>query len=801
MERKKNEANNEGFLTFHTKQINKENRLTFIARVFLSSLLFIIFMTNLQALFSWNSLSIFVYIPGTLLICLLILLSNKKRKIVISIYLFSSVVLLVIMHSLLLNGVFISVNQLFNIIGYKTGNYFVPYEVNIAESSYQLATTVLFSYIGLVIAYISYLIIKQQTIILLWLLFIIIFALQSSLDMKGLFIVNIIAIFLGLLLSITATYKRTEIVGSARKSIFTVVLISFTALFISISLVNFIFNPLDEQKTNEVNANIQSKTKQQINDFRYEKEQTNTFTEGNFTQLGELILEEETALEVIMENPTSIYLRGYVGSVYTSEKWLGIEPDINYENGDLFYWLNEEAFHPLNQLSTVNELMDNEDLLNETTVTVHNVRANSNYLYAPYELITKMDDFNDIKRSFHETIVSKQLFGERVYQFNTYENLVSRYPTLANYLYDTTKDEAKDSYKNYEQHYNQFVYDTYTEIPEETAMMLDFYLDKEEDRESHMAYETAISTVKDFLSRRLTYQSNPEPLRKDSDFLTHVLEDSKEGYATHYATAATVMFRYLDIPARYVEGYLVTPIDIKGKEAFEKISIEGTNAHAWTEIYIDQLGWIPIETTPPYENMMEPIDTSNYPKGIEDERDDQDIEEETQQSSGSKKVKEEEDKDVIDKKDKEEETNWDTYLIYIGIAIILLLLLALVFYFTKRRLKLNKIKQSFYDTDKHTAITNMFSYSLLLLSFDGMQQSRESFFDYEAEILDKYGADYTEQFIEAVKLNQVAVYSTHDVSEEEREYMLSYLAATVENVVISKGFFQRMKLRFWHFVY
>ena len=65
----------------------------------------------------------------------------------------------------------------------------------------------------------------------------------------------------------------------------------------------------------------------------------------------------------------------------------------------------------------------------------------------------------------------------------------------------------------------------------------------------------------------------------------------------HYATAATLMFRYYGIPARYVEGYLITPDDIQNAKPDEAIDIPAGNGHAWTEIYIDGLGWVPIEVT------------------------------------------------------------------------------------------------------------------------------------------------------------------------------------------------------------
>ncbi len=75
------------------------------------------------------------------------------------------------------------------------------------------------------------------------------------------------------------------------------------------------------------------------------------------------------------------------------------------------------------------------------------------------------------------------------------------------------------------------------------------------------------------------------------DFASHFLFDVKEGYCTYFATAMTVLARSLDLPARYVEGFLADP---KGAEA---ITLTARNAHAWTEIYIAGIGWVTFDAT------------------------------------------------------------------------------------------------------------------------------------------------------------------------------------------------------------
>lgn len=78
-----------------------------------------------------------------------------------------------------------------------------------------------------------------------------------------------------------------------------------------------------------------------------------------------------------------------------------------------------------------------------------------------------------------------------------------------------------------------------------------------------------------------------------TDFARWFLEKSDTGYCVHFATAATVLLRADGIPARYVEGYMVSC------RANEKISVSNQDAHAWVEYYDAEAEvWRILETTP-----------------------------------------------------------------------------------------------------------------------------------------------------------------------------------------------------------
>lgn len=129
--------------------------------------------------------------------------------------------------------------------------------------------------------------------------------------------------------------------------------------------------------------------------------------------------------------------------------------------------------------------------------------------------------------------------------------------------------------------------------------------DSPEDAGSYSLRElqNRILMVQSFLSDRASYSLKPGVTPRGEDFVDYFLLEQRKGYCSYYATAATLLFRSMGIPARYAEGYIVSDSDIyKGKKQNGKriVDIKDTNAHAWTEIYVDGYGWLPVEVTPGY---------------------------------------------------------------------------------------------------------------------------------------------------------------------------------------------------------
>lgn len=110
--------------------------------------------------------------------------------------------------------------------------------------------------------------------------------------------------------------------------------------------------------------------------------------------------------------------------------------------------------------------------------------------------------------------------------------------------------------------------------------------------------------VADWMGRNTTYSLTLPKLPRGEDPIEYFLGTSRTGYCMHYASAAVMILREMGVPARYASGYVV------GTRAFQKSSagyvaeILDNQAHAWAEIYLDGIGWVPMEVTAGYVTLV-----------------------------------------------------------------------------------------------------------------------------------------------------------------------------------------------------
>lgn len=160
----------------------------------------------------------------------------------------------------------------------------------------------------------------------------------------------------------------------------------------------------------------------------------------------------------------------------------------------------------------------------------------------------------------------------------------------------TPLDEYYVTLDDLEEH-RAYIYENYGNVPalsgEVEAYLEQITAGADTDIEKLRAIEAELSSY--------TYTKRPgrlpEQVTDESSYLEYFLLKSRQGYCSYFATAFVLLARAEGIPARYVEGFCI-PVN---EEKY--MTVYSNMAHAWPEVYIDGVGWIPFEPTPGYEEI------------------------------------------------------------------------------------------------------------------------------------------------------------------------------------------------------
>ena len=165
--------------------------------------------------------------------------------------------------------------------------------------------------------------------------------------------------------------------------------------------------------------------------------------------------------------------------------------------------------------------------------------------------------------------------------------------------------------------YQDFVHENYTQLPDDVTAALDT-ISAVQLRNSGLAegginalnYGLYADAVAELVQEGKTYSLDTPRVPEGEDFAIWFLTQSDTGYCVHFATAAAVILRYWGIPARYVTGYYVSA------RQDQWTAVTEDEAHAWTEYYVDGVGWKVLDATPASfaENVSEPDTLTQTPE-------------------------------------------------------------------------------------------------------------------------------------------------------------------------------------------
>lgn len=291
--------------------------------------------------------------------------------------------------------------------------------------------------------------------------------------------------------------------------------------------------------------------------------------EGGLSGLSSAEISGETAMEItVTKRPEdTIYLKAFVGSFYTGKEWEKL--------GTLEF---------AKVISPIGGAKDRRNLMSEPYRRIaegnHSVKgqqielrlkaASSKFAYTPYYAnITKGNSV------YLDAFVEGDGKKQRQYTYYPVEE--------ANRISSTSLAQSSELWKEYQEFVKKTYVEEYTQLEE---------LRKFCNTLNKNSSATVGSGIDQMFNRYLRYSRKPGEMPKNKDFIEGFLFEKKVGFCVHFASAATVIYQMCGIPARYVEGYTVSPGQFTLQEdGTYKAFITDEKAHAWCEVFDNELGW------------------------------------------------------------------------------------------------------------------------------------------------------------------------------------------------------------------
>lgn len=321
-----------------------------------------------------------------------------------------------------------------------------------------------------------------------------------------------------------------------------------------------------------------------------------------------------------------IYLRKYVGYYYDnySLQWKSFSEDntdysrlYNFTAKLLKYDYAHEQIVTQSKHKFTVQLVDTELAAQSLSVPYYSVLDENNYSFISSGE-AKVSDYEDFAK----------VLETQTYEAYTLDSSQIDYTALLDEIGD---EELKKEYESILSDIKEDAYKNALYVPENNIETLKKFCEKYNISQDDTV-EDKITKVTTALEENFEYTLRPGKVPYGEDYVNYFLNANFKGYCQHFASAATLIFRYLGIPARYAEGYAidredfytatslrdeniddwVTTVYRTDSEVME-VQVPDSSGHAWVEVYKDGIGWVTVEaTTAPSEDSSQSLLSSLF---------------------------------------------------------------------------------------------------------------------------------------------------------------------------------------------
>lgn len=373
--------------------------------------------------------------------------------------------------------------------------------------------------------------------------------------------------------------------------------------FFSLTCAFFVIRGIAGNQTSVSILRVQTAAREAAEDLIYG---TDTLPEGDLSNASGMEIGDEPRLSITTDQVKPLYFRSFTGAEYADNAWTPLKKSAyGGERYGFLKWLSQNGFDPAAQFASYikagNTVLAEDQAVEKNLVTVTNRGANRKYLYTLYS--SESPSFSSVSGYRDNGYLEHGIFAKRKYSLSEYSsNLPGELQRLSGWVYEPEND-SQEQYLNSESVYRSFVHENYTDIDDACYDLITslFHESDERDVTGSLGVYEVTKRIRSILETNTRYEKEKTLLDQETpeneDLLTAFLLGDHAGNSAYYASAAVLAFRSFDIPARYAEGYFLSSRTIEAAGGRD-VQLTSSDAHAWVEVYMDGMGWIPVDVTP-----------------------------------------------------------------------------------------------------------------------------------------------------------------------------------------------------------